>query len=370
MLQESLTNYISKEKIALLGNPLPVERDDFDWDADTMLFDFELGLSPSFEVKLKGRKAITCYEITADDETIDKQIDRMRSQYGSLHAEGTVVDGVEITAQFAAEDIDNKSTLSIDDIKSKAQKKKLMGAKVGDTIELKTKGLFADDHKLMHVLGVDHDKAHGLSIAVNCTIEEINRRELADMDQEFFDKVMGKDAVKTVSELKEKLKADAERQFANQSDQKMLNDVTESLIDNTKFDLPAAFLKKWMQTSGENPITEEQAAEEHDKAERGIRYQLIEAKLREQYELTIDREQIVAFAKDMIKGQMAQFGRTDVSEQELNDISERILGNQDEVKRISDQLMSKKMIDLFRAEANLKNKKVSYEDFVKQAYKS
>ena len=97
---------------------------------------------------------------------------------------------------------------------------------------------------------------------------------------------------------------------------------------------------------------------------------MIEAKLREQYELTIDREQIVAFAKDMIKGQMAQFGRTDVSEQELNDISERILGNQDEVKRISDQLMSKKMIDLFQAEANLKTKKVSYEDFVKQAYKS
>ena len=71
MLQESLSNYISKEKIALLGNPLPVEREDFDWDADTMLFDFELGLSPSFEVKLKGRKAITHYQITADNETID-----------------------------------------------------------------------------------------------------------------------------------------------------------------------------------------------------------------------------------------------------------------------------------------------------------
>ena len=67
----------------------------------------------------------------------------MRSQYGSLHAEDTVANGVEITAQFTAEDVDNKSTLSIDDIKSKAQKKKLLGAKVGDTIELKTKGLFA-----------------------------------------------------------------------------------------------------------------------------------------------------------------------------------------------------------------------------------
>ena len=370
MLQESLSNYISKEKIALLGNPLPVERDDFDWDADTMLFDFELGLSPSFEVKLKGRKAITHYQITADNKTINKQIERMRSQYGSLHAENIVAGGVEVTAQFTAEDVDNKSTFSIDDIKSKAQKKKVMGAKVGDTIEIKTKGLFADDHKLMHVLGVDHDKARGLSIPVNCTIEEINRRELADMDQEFFDKVMGKDAVRSVSELKEKLMADSERQFATQSDQKMLNDVTESLIDNTKFDLPADFLKKWMQTSGENPISEDQAAEEYAKAERGIRYQLIEAKLVEQYDLKIDREQIKSFAIDIIQGQMAQFGRKDVSDQELDDIAERILGNQDEIKRISDQLMSKKMTDLFREEANLKIKKVSYEDFVKQAYKS
>jgi len=370
MLQESLSNYISKEKIALLGNPLPVEREDFDWEADTMLFDFELGLSPTFEVKLKGRKSVTQYEITADSETIDKQIERMRSQYGSLHPEDAIANGVEVTAQFTGDDVDNKSTLTIDDIKSKAQKKKLLGAKVGDTIELKTKGLFADDHKLMHVLGVDHDKAHGLSISVSCTVEEINRRELADMDQEFFDKVMGKDSVKNVSELKEKLTADAERQFANQSDQKMLNDVTESLIDNTKFDLPASFLKKWMQTSGENPITEEQAVEEYDKAERGIRYQLIEAKLAEQHDLKIDLEQVKDYAKEMIKGQMVQFGRTDVAEQELNDIAARILGNQEEVKRISDQLMSKKMTDLFRAEANLKIKKVSYEDFVKQAYKS
>jgi trigger factor len=190
------------------------------------------------------------------------------------------------------------------------------------------------------------------------------------MDQEFFDKVMGKDAVKNVSELKEKLTTDAERQFANQSDQKMLNDVTEHLIDNTKFDLPAAFLKKWMQTAGENQLTEEQAVEEYDKAERGIRYQLIESKLAEQYDLKIDLDQIKSFAKDMIKTQMLQFGRSEVDENELNDIAARILGNQEEVKRISDQLMSKKMTDLFRAEANLKTKKVSYEDFIKQAYKS
>ena len=146
--------------------------------------------------------------------------------------------------------------------------------------------------------------------------------------------------------------------------------MTEYLIDSTKFELPAAFLKKWMQTSGENTITEEEAAEEYSKAERGIRYQLIEAKLTEKYDLKIDREQVKSFARDMIQGQMSQFGRTDIPDKELDDIVERILGNQDEIKRISDQLMSNKMTNLFLTEANLKTKKVSYEDFVKQAYKS
>ena len=370
MLQESLSNYISKEQLALLGNPLPVEKTDFDWEAKTLAFDFELGLSPEFDLKLKGRKAIMHYQVEADKKMIDNQIERMRSQYGSLHPLETVEAGAELTATFAGEDIEKKSTFSLDDVKSAAQKKKLIGAKVGDAISLKTKGLFKDDHKLMHVLGVDHDRAHGLNVEVTCTIEEINKRELADLDQDFFDKVMGKDVVKNATELKDKLKADAEKQFVTQADQKMLNDVTEYLIDNTKFSLPDTFLKKWIQQSGEQVLSEEEAASEYEKSERGIRYQLIESKLVSQYDLKIDLDQIKAFAKDMIKTQMLQFGRADVADQELEDIAGRILGNQDEVKRISDQLMSRKMIDLFKAEANLKLKKVKYDDFVKEAYKA
>jgi trigger factor len=370
MLQESLSNYISKEQLALLGNPLPVEKTDFDWEAETLAFDFELGLSPEFDLKLKGRKAIIHYQVEADKKMIDNQIERMRSQYGSLHPLETVEAGAELTATFTGEDIEKKSTFSLDDVKSAAQKKKLIGAKVGDAISLKTKGLFKDDHKLMHVLGVDHDRAHGLNVEVTCTIEEINKRELADLDQDFFDKVMGKDVVKNATELKDKLKADAEKQFVTQADQKMLNDVTEYLIDNTKFSLPDTFLKKWIQQSGEQVLSEEEAASEYEKSERGIRYQLIESKLVSQYDLKIDMDQIKDFAKDMIKTQMLQFGRADVADQELEDIAGRILGNQDEVKRISDQLMSRKMIDLFKAEANLKLKKVKYDDFVKEAYKA
>ena len=122
---------------------------------------------------------------------------------------------------------------------------------------------------------------------------------------------------------------------------------------------------------GKIQLTEEQAVEEYDKAERGIRYQLIESKLAEQYDLKIDLDQIKRFCQGHDKNtNVTVWSQLMSMSNELNDIAARILGNQEEVKRISDQLMSKKMTDLFRAEANLKTKKVSYEDFIKQAYKS
>ena len=235
-------------------------------------------------------------------------------------------------------------------------------------ISLKTKGLFNDVHDLLTFLKVSHDDAHNLNVEVDFEVSEINSRELADLDQELFDKLFGKGVVTTVTELKEKIKKDSEKQFEQQGDQKLLNDVTEYLVDNTKFDLPATFLQKWMQTAGEEPMTEEQAQEEYKKSEKSMRYQLIEGKLINEYDLKVQFEALKAYALEMIKGQMAQFGQMNPSEKELEDIAARILSNQDEVKRLSEQLMSQKLLDLYKKEANLKTKEITYDDFVKEFY--
>ena len=220
----------------------------------------------------------------------------------------------------------------------------------------------------MTFLKVSHDDAHGLDIAVDFEIKEINKRELADLDQDLFDKLFGKGNVTSVTELKEKIKEDSEKQFIQQSDQKLLNDVTEYLVESTKFDLPASFLKKWMQTAGEEPMTEDQAKEEYDKSEKSMRYQLIEGKLITEHNLQVQFEELKAFANEMIKGQMAQFGQMNPSEKELDDIAARILSNQEEVKRLSEQLMSQKLLNLYKTEANLKIKEITYDDFVKEFY--
>ncbi|NNL31745.1 MAG: trigger factor, partial [Flavobacteriaceae bacterium] len=256
LLQDALGKYLVEEKLDVLGNPLPKPQDNLDWDSDAFSFEFELGLAPAFEVNLKSKKPITYYKIVADKKMIDGQVENIQKQYGKLINKDVVAEGDEITGVFKNEDgsIENSTTLTLDKFKGKATAKKFIGAKVGDVVTLKTKGLFNDDHDLMNFLKVPHDEAHGLNIEVTFTITEINTRELADLDQDLFDKLFGKDVVKSVTELKAKIKEDAEKQFVQQSDQKLLNDVTEHLIENTKFDLPSEFLQKWIQTAGEEQL--------------------------------------------------------------------------------------------------------------------
>ena len=370
LLQDALGKYLTEEKLDVLGNPLPKPQDDLDWSKDNFSFEFELGLAPNFEVKLKSKKAIMHYNIVADKKMIDDQIVHIRKQYGKITSQTEVAKDSEITGVFENQEkaINNSTMITLDKFKGKTTEKQFIGAKVGDVITLKTKKLFNDDHDVMNFLKVSHDDAHGLDIEVNFTISEINSREQADLDQELFDKLFGKGTVTSVTELKDKIKEDSEKQFAQQGDQKLLNDVTESLVENTKFDLPASFLQKWMQTAGETEMDAEQAKEEYEKSEKSMRYQLIEGKLIEKHELQVKFEDLQAHAREMIKVQMAQFGQTNSSDEELDGIAARILSNKDEVKRLSEQLMSTKLLNLYKAEANLKTKEITYDEFVKEFY--
>ncbi|MGM5468834.1 trigger factor [Flavobacteriaceae bacterium LMO-SS05] len=370
LLQDALNKYLTEEKLDVLGNPLPKPQDNLDWDADQFSFEFELGLAPEFEVNLKSKKAILQYNIVADEKMLKNQVEHIRKQYGKLVSQDVVAKDFEITGDFVNEDkgINNSATLTLDKLKSKAAEKAIIGSKVGDIITLKTKGLFKDDHDIMHFLKVSHDDAHGLDIEVEFTIKEINKRELADLDQDLFDKLFGKGVVTSVTELKKKIKEDSEKQFTQQADQKLLNDVTEYLVANTKFDLPSSFLQKWMQTAGEEQMDADQAKEEYEKSEKSMRYQLIEGKLIETHKLQVTFDDLKDHAKQMIKTQMAQFGQMDPADKELEDIAARILSNKDEVKRLSEQLMSQKLLTLYKSEANLKVKEITYDDFVKEFY--
>ena len=370
LLQEKLNKYIQDEKLELMGNPLPIMQEEIDWRAEQLSFEFELGLAPAFDVKIKGKKAITQYQIEADKKMVEEQLHYLQKQYGKIKTQTAIEAGLELSLKISNEEakIDTTTTVDWEQLKGKKNLDALKATKLNQSIILKTKGLFKEDHVLARALGISIDKLKDAPKEVTVTVTEANKRTLADLDQELFDKLYEPGTVKNVTDLKAKIKEGVEKQFEQQTDQKLLNDVTESLINETKFDLPREFLVRWLQNTGEHSLTEEEAAEEYKKSEKGIRYQLIEGALIKEHDLQIQFEELQDFAKGMIKQQMAQYGQLDPSDKDLEDIAARIFSNQEETKRLSDQLMSKKLLDFYKENANLKVKKVNYDTFVKEAY--
>ena len=369
LLQESLNKFLVEEKLDILGNPLPRVQDNFNWDTDAFSFEFELGLAPEFDVDLKSEK-VKQYSIVATDELINGEVENIQARYGKMISKEEGTEEANVTGTFVNEEkeINKKSTISVKDIKGKTNVKMFVGAKVGDVLELNTKNLFEDEHKLQHALGVSHDDVHGLDITVTFTIEEITETELAEFDQELFDKLFADGSVKTVTDLKDKIKEDAEKQFQQQADQQLLTAVTESLIANTKFDLPKEFLQKWLQTAGEKELTLEEAAAEYEKSEKGLRYQLIEGKIMKDNDIKLDYAELVDYAKGFIRTQMAQFGNTNPEEKELEDIAGRILQNQDEARRLQEQLISQKLLAFYKENMKFDTKEVTFEEFIKEVY--
>tara|TARA_B100000767_G_scaffold220419_1_gene208718 strand:+ start:250 stop:1581 length:1332 start_codon:yes stop_codon:yes gene_type:complete len=372
ILQENLNKYIEEEKLELLGNPIPTIQNEIDWKADVLNFDFELGLSPKFEVKLKGKKGVTYYQIEADKKMIDEQIFQIQKQYGKIESSQKVGAGTELSVEIKNKEaaIDNTPVIEFDLIKGKKNIEALINAKIGASLELATKNLFKKDNAAAKAFGVSITQLEELPKTVSITIKEINKRILADLNQELFDKLYEAGTVTSLQDFKVKVKEGIEKQFEPQSEQKLLNDVTENLISTTKFDLPKEFLIRWLQNSGEKPLTEEEAKKEYDKSEKGIRYQLIEGSIIKEHELQVKFKELQSFAKELIKQQMAQYGQMGPEEKELDDITARIFANQEETKRLSDQLMSKKLLDFYKENAGFKTKKVNYDAFVKEAYNS
>jgi len=371
LLQDALNKYITEEKLDILGNPLPKQQDDFDWNNENYQFEFELGLAPRFDVDLNPKKGIKHYKIEADKDMIDNQMKSIRKQYGKLASQNEVKAGFLVQGKFVNEDedINHEATIKPEDLKSKKDQKLLIGAKVNDSVTLNTKNLFKEAADLAKNLGVEEDKAKDLKIDVNFEISEVNQEILAELNEELYAKLYPNAEIKTEKDLRDKIKEDAESQLEQQSDQQLLNQVSEYLIESVKFELPTQFLQKWLRVSGEEELSEEQAKEEFEKSEKGLRFQLIEGKIIKDNNLQVTIDEIKDTTKERIKMQMAQFGQMDMPEEQLDSFTQNILQKEEEVKKISDQVMNKKLLDFYKNNVNLKVKKVNYEKFIDEVYK-
>ncbi len=371
LLDSSLKKYINENKLDILGGPIPKTDNEIDWDSELINFDFEIGYSPEFKINFKPKKPIIKYEVKADKKMIDNQLKNIQSRYGKLVSKIKIDKTSEITALFKSEDdiINNSSMFKIETLKPSFAKK-LIGLKVGDVVSQNASKIFREEQDLSRNIKIELSKAKEYKNNLVITIEEINERELADLNQELFDKVFGKNSVKSIAEMKSKLADDFVKQFQTQVDQKLMNDTIEYLIDSTKVNLPSDFLIKWMKLNSEKKISIDEAKIEYEKSEKGMKYQLIESKIIIDNNLQVNFEDLKAFTTDLIKNQMKQYGQVIPEDKELDGIIARVMSNKDEIKRLTEQLTSKRMLDFFKENFNYKIKKVTYDEYIKEVYSS
>lgn len=377
ILSDSVSKYIMEEKLDILGNPLPKEVETVDWEKqEDFVFEYELGLAPEFEVKISKRNKLDFYKIKADDDMINRYAEDIAKRYGKMSSPEKVEEKDLIYGTFQELDengnaveggITNQASISLDTVKTKKLKNEFIGSEKGAVIVLDPKRNFENDTDAAAMLNIDKDAYANLKAKFSFTIDNISRMEPAELNTELFDKVYGEGTVKDEKEFRSKIANEAEAMFVGESDRKLQNDAVDFLLEKTSFALPEEFLKRWMQSVSEKPVTLDEIDSDFEGYKKSLKWQIIENKIAKENEIKVSREEAIAETKKLIAAQMAQYGQVAPEEEMLEQYAQQVLSNKEEEKNIYDRAFTSKMTAFFKESFKLNEKEISYTDFVKLA---
>ena len=369
ILSESLNKYIIDKNLKILGNPIPILDEKFDWGADVFNFKFEIGLSPDLKINFNFKKPAIYHKINVENKIIEERITYLQQQYGELKDEKKISDTSELMFEFSSEEenINKKMTLKLNQLKTKKIIDLVRKLNLDETFTFELREFFKDENLLVNLSNKAIGEINKSKININAKLVSIQKRTNASLEESFFKKIYPNKSIKTSTQFKNEIKKSIESQYDQQSDQKFLDDVTKKLIEEVKFDLPRKFLIKWLQKRDEKEISLENATEQFEKSEMGLRYQLIEEEIINQNNLKVEENEIKEFAKKIFLSQFGQITKKD-NNQEIEQMVERILRNEEERKRIIEQIKTGKLLTFFKENVKFKSKKLSYDSFIKIAY--
>ena len=378
LLQDELYKYISGEKLRVLGSPMPIDKEPVDWEKNTDFnFKYEVGLAPEFDVKITSKDKLNYYKIFADAKIVDSYCNDIAKRYGKMSNPEVSVQGDLIFCAIEQLDIDgavmdngikNDATVAMDYIKDLKIKNRFIGLKKDDLLNVNVIKTFTNHADLAAMLNVDHAAIQNLSSEeFQFTVKNINRLAPAELNVELFDKVYGSGTIKNEKEFKAKVKEEAEVQFIVESDRMLKNDVVTYFIEKLRLEMPDDFLKRWLVQTSKQPITMEILEKEYDMYAKSLQWQLIENRILKNYQIKVTQDDLLTHAKQLISIQMKQYGQPDGDDKQLTEIASNILKNEDEKKKLYNQIFDERTLAVYKEKFKLKEKNISYDDFVKLA---
>lgn len=376
LVSDALYSHVNDNNLDILGNPIPKEdievKGDFD-NPGIFEFTYEIGYKPAINLDLGAKTKFDYVKVKIDDSLLDKQVDDLRRRYGKLVSSEKVGETDMILGQFVELNEDDSikeggimhsSTTTMEFVEDKATKKALIGKTVGDKVVVSASKMARGDRDKAAMLGVKEDELTNHSDKYQLTINDIKHMELAELNQELFDKLFGPGAIDSEKALRERIAADLESMFANDSDRLLTRSVYRELVEKTDVALPDDFLKRWIRLSNEKPITEEQVEADYDSYAKDLKWQLIQGHIFKANDIQLDQKEAIEYAKGLLANQYAQYGLPAPEEAELTAQASKVLTDREQANSIFDQLAEQKLTNYFKNTVKLNNKEVSYDDFV------
>lgn len=372
LVNDKIAEYISEQKLEVLGQPLPTEDEGkYNWDyKDTFSFTYEIGLAPEFETPFTKDTEFTEYDIKADAETLESRIKNLRRSYGKMTNPEVSEDGDVLYAtlkQDGEEGIEKTTSIRTDLVEDAKIKKSLVGLKQDDTVKIDVKKAFKVDD-LARILGITEAEVEAISPSkFELTVKNINRLEESDLNQEFFDKLFPAGEVTTEELFKEKVTEEVENLFKQNSAQKLRNDIYTFGMEKVDVKFPEAFLKRWLKATNPN-ISDEELEEGFADFINNLKWTIIENRIVTANNLEVKYDEVINLAKERIYAQIKMYNiNEEPADEQLAQYAVQLLQDREQANRLFEEAKALKVFDYLKGLVKLKSKKIDYDKFEKLA---
>lgn len=375
LVSESLYNYISDNKLNILGEPMTAEDQTIDLDSEeNFTFKFDIALAPEINVTVDKNIKVPFYNIAVSDDMVAKQDEMFRQRQGKQVTVETVTEERDLVKGSMIE-LENgaakeggivvESTI-LSPAYINEEKEKFNGVKVGDKVVFNPAAACKDSvGELASMLNIDREVAADVKSDFEMTVTEITHLQPAEHDQEFFDGIFGKDNVKSEEEYTAKVREMIAAQLAPESDYRFGIDARKAIEAAVgEIELPAEFLKRWLVATNEK-YTDENIAEEYGKMEADLKWHLIKEHIAKAFDVKVADEDLKALAMSVTRQQFAQYGMSNVPDELLENYSQEMLKSKESRAQLIDRATEAKIQNAIKNAVTLEEKEVSTEDFGK-----
>ena len=376
MLSQAVMEYIRNNDINIIGEPLPNLElaQGIDWGNQTDFeFEYELGLMPELSVAPESLSGVNRYTFKVSDEEINEHIESLLERHGTSSNPEVSAEGDSVFGKLLQEEGDFEKTLLVSpEHVAEGQAAQFVGLKADDIISFDLREVFPDTERLATLLYIEKEEAEGLSGTFSFTVQNINRREKAEINQELFDAVYKDADITDEAGFREETSKFLAEQYAADSQRLVNRDLRDKLVDATEVDFPADFFKRWLLQTNEGKLTEEELDKDFDQYVKEMKWNLIVNQMSKDHEIKVEYEEIREATKRLFMMQFGQMAMAPELSEQMNAMADNYLkeNNGENLNRMELQARTDKVLEKVAELASFEDKEVSWEEFQKEALNS